>query len=117
MPDTHSTAPRSLAVDGIVILGVGAAVGLGAVGAWVLLNPHSRARSLCLRIGVLREGDVPMRHRALRAIEEIRWRWWLRARVTARGAQVPRTRAPVPAHCPRCGDRMGSIHECRDLAR
>ena len=47
--------------------------------------------------------------------EALRWRWWLRARVTAHGAQVPRTRAGAP--CPRCGDRMGSVHECRDLAR
>lgn len=115
MPDTHRTAPRALVATGIGLLGAGAAVGVGAAGAWILLNPHSPARPFCRRNGVLREGKVSMRHAASSAIEEIRWRWWLRARITAQGAQLPRTRAP--AHCTRCGDRMASVHECRDLAR
>lgn len=115
MPDAHRAAPQSLAAARIGLIGAGAALGLGAVGAWVLINPHSQARSFCQRIRVVREGNLPRLHPASRAIEELRWHLWLRARVTAHGAQVPRTRAR--AHCPRCGDRMGSVHECRDLAR
>ena len=115
MPDTHRPALQSLAATGMGLLGAGTFVGLGAAGAWVLINPHGPARPFCRRIRALLEGKLSMPQAASSTIEEVRWRWWLRTRITARGAQLPRTQAP--AHCTRCGDRMGSVHECRDLAR
>ena len=45
---------------------------------------------------------------------DLRWRRWLRNPITAEGA------APAYApgeRCHRCGDRRGTPHECRDLAR
>lgn len=45
---------------------------------------------------------------------DLRWRHWLRRRVTAEGAD-PAYRSGE--HCPRCGDLQGTPHECRDLAR
>jgi len=115
---THGASPSRSAPAARLVIAAASAAALSAVGMASLIgkldtivNHRRLSRARCLsRWARLQERTATV----AQEVSLLRWHWQVH-RSTPDDARLPDNLWRGP--CARCGDRMGQVHECRDLGR
>lgn len=116
-PDRSTSAPHPLSTVRFVIVAGTIALGLGSVVACTFARRDPIAEHRRRFVARRTARRARQREWSARMARELSIARWLRRleQSTTKGAE-PHDNA-WRGTCTRCGDRMGTVHECRDLAR